>query len=513
MTDSKYGLHINNWTEDADKFAECQPAVMKSIDHNPDRLARFRAISPGTLWIGRVYLDNEAFESPLADARRVAGAILKGLRGCRYDVLEGINEPDIGEDIERAKHLCEFNIELARLLHGGGFQYAAYSFAATRPHLALWPYLEPALLESDYLAMHAYGPGPLYHEPYWYAFAYRLSWKALKPPNNMWPNMPNLRGILLTEYGIARGLKWTDKDVGWKANEGPQVTPEGYLNELIVADGEFDPYIKGATIFQTGDTSGKWQTFEIKELLPAIRQHIVAYRRTKEPGPPKKEEPKMEQPIRVLMPDKSVKTMELEEYLKGVIGLEIGSQSPPEALKAQAVAARCYALNAIKNPRHKPSADICTTTHCQVWGGDTAHSIATDNAVEATRGIVARYGAAPPYLGGVINAFYFGHCDGHTRNPTKAYPTPWLVDLPYLRPVDCPCGYTSMYGHGVGMCQRGAIKMAEEGATYKEILWHYYSGVEIGGEKEPPKEDWLQVIDSATDAIKNAVAKMRKSQK
>jgi len=35
-----------------------------------------------------------------------------------------------------------------------------------------------------------------------------------------------------------------------------------------------------------------------------------------------------------------------------------------------------------------------------------------------------------------------------------------------------------MYGHGVGMCQRGAMKMAEEGATYEEILRHYYSGVE-----------------------------------
>ena len=275
MSDSKYGLHICNWTEDADRFAECQPAVMKSIDHNPDRLARFRAISPSTLWIGRVYLDDESFESPLANARGAVGAILKGLRGCRYDVLEGINEPDIGEDVEKAKRLCEFNGWLARYLKAEGFQYAAYSFAGTRPHLALWPYLEPALFESDYLAMHAYGPGPLYYEPYWFAFAYRLSWKALSEKAKL-----HLKGILLTEYGIARGLKWTEKDIGWKANEGPQVTPEGYLNELIVADESFDSYIKGATIFQTGDTSGKWHTFEIRELMEGLRNHVKNFYRT-----------------------------------------------------------------------------------------------------------------------------------------------------------------------------------------------------------------------------------------
>jgi GH25 family lysozyme M1 (1,4-beta-N-acetylmuramidase) len=283
---SKLGLHINAWNGEILKFAECQPAICKSIDHNPDMLKKFREISPGTLWIGRVVLDNEAFEKPLEDAWAVFAVILSGLRGCHYDVVEGINEPDIGEDIEKAKRLCEFNVYLARHLKVEGFQYAAYSFAATRPHLALWPYLEPALWESDYLAMHAYGPGPLYYEPYWYAFAYRLSWKALSEKIKQ-----HLKGVFLTEYGIARGLKWTEKDVGWKANEGPQVTPENYLNELIVADGEFDPYIKGATIFQRGDASGKWHTFEIEELVPRLTNHIKNSSSTvKVPDPGKEEE-------------------------------------------------------------------------------------------------------------------------------------------------------------------------------------------------------------------------------
>ena len=40
--------------------------------------------------------------------------------------------------------------------------------------------------------------------------------------------------------------------------------------------------------------------------------------------------------------------------------------------------------------------------------------------------------------------------------------------------------YVTGYGHGVGLSQYGAAAMAEGGADYREILTHYYSGVEIG---------------------------------
>jgi len=179
--------------------------------------------------------------------------------------------------------------------------------------------------------------------------------------------------------------------------------------------------------------------------------------------------------------------MQLEgKYLKGVLPYEMGPGAPTEALKAQAVAARCYAMNAIKSPRHAPDADVCATTHCQVW--KEGQYLTTNAVVEVTKGVVATYN------GEVINAFYFGHCNGKTRRPTEAYPDPWMVDLPYLKPVDCLCGYDSMYGHGVGMCQRGAIRMAQQGANYKEILWHYYTGCEVDGEKAPEKPDPIQEI-------------------
>ncbi len=172
--------------------------------------------------------------------------------------------------------------------------------------------------------------------------------------------------------------------------------------------------------------------------------------------------------IRVLMEDGRVEVMELEEYLKGVLPREMGKNAPPEALKAQAVAARCYAAKAVRYPRHREKgADICTTTHCQVWS--PTRFPATDRAVEETEGVVATHEDE------IVSAYYFGHCDGHTRNSEDV----WLHALPYCRSVDCICGYDSMYGHGVGMCQRGAMAMAEKGAAYEEILGHYYTGVEI----------------------------------
>jgi hypothetical protein len=89
------------------------------------------------------------------------------------------------------------------------------------------------------------------------------------------------------------------------------------------------------------------------------------------------------------------------------------------------------------------------------------------------------------YQGQVIEAFYFGHCDGHTRNSEDVG---WGY-VPYCRGVGCPCGFTTMWGHGVGMCQEGARVLALNGWDYKDILKHYYTGVEVRG-TEPAALNW-----------------------
>jgi len=160
-------------------------------------------------------------------------------------------------------------------------------------------------------------------------------------------------------------------------------------------------------------------------------------------------------------------TLPLEEYLKGVLPMEMDPDAPREALKALAVAARGYALAAMLSPRHGAQAAVCNTGHCQAWS--PRHDPLTDRAVEETRGFVPVYGGRP------VATYHFGHCDGHTRNSEDV----WRRMLPYCRSVPCSCGYESLHGHGVGLCQRGAIEMARRGATWSQILAHYYSGISV----------------------------------
>jgi peptidoglycan hydrolase-like amidase len=79
------------------------------------------------------------------------------------------------------------------------------------------------------------------------------------------------------------------------------------------------------------------------------------------------------------------------------------------------------------------------------------------------------------YNGGLIGAFYFAHCDGHTRNSQDV----WKFSVPYCQSVPCNCGNTQLHGHGVGMCQEGAMAMAKQGALAEEILAHYYIGTSV----------------------------------
>jgi len=172
-------------------------------------------------------------------------------------------------------------------------------------------------------------------------------------------------------------------------------------------------------------------------------------------------------PDQVQAEDDKVITLPLEEYLKGVLPKELGTEAPKEALKAMAVAARGYAVAAILGPRHGHHAAVCNTRHCQVWSPN--HHPVTDQAVEDTKGRVPIYGGRP------VATYYFGHCDGHTRNSEDV----WRQALPYCRSVPCLCGYESLYGHGVGLCQRGAVEMARRGVTWPQILAHYYTGLAV----------------------------------
>jgi stage II sporulation protein D len=120
----------------------------------------------------------------------------------------------------------------------------------------------------------------------------------------------------------------------------------------------------------------------------------------------------------------------LESYLRGVVPHEVSPSWPVEALKAQACAARAYALNS-----RKPSSpwDVYCDVRDQAYVGVGIEDPNTDAAVLATAGIV------PTYDGKVISAYYFSCSGGHTEN--IEYGWPGAAPVPYLKGVDDPYDY------------------------------------------------------------------------
>ena len=123
-----------------------------------------------------------------------------------------------------------------------------------------------------------------------------------------------------------------------------------------------------------------------------------------------------------------VNVIGLEDYVRGVVPNELSPGGYPaiEALKAQAVAARTYAL---KNLHQFASEgfDLLPTTRSQVYGGlSTEHPLST-RAVDETRGIVATYD------GEAINALYTSTCGGRTEDVENIFND----KVPYLRGREC----------------------------------------------------------------------------
>jgi len=102
-------------------------------------------------------------------------------------------------------------------------------------------------------------------------------------------------------------------------------------------------------------------------------------------------------------------SVELETYLRGVVPKEMGAWEFPaiEALKAQAIAARTYAV-ANRGKRAKEGFDLVDTVADQVYGGRDGEQSLTDRAIEETRGLVATYGGHP------IQALFMANSGGAT---------------------------------------------------------------------------------------------------
>jgi stage II sporulation protein D len=218
----------------------------------------------------------------------------------------------------------------------------------------------------------------------------------------------------------------------------------------------------------------------------------------------------------------SVVAMDLELAVASVVAAESPPGAPLEALKAQAVVTRSYYA---AGAQHRDF-DFCDTTHCQFLRQAPAENSLAWQATRQTAGLVLSY------QGATVPTMYTASCGGRTRSlaeigvKARGYPY-FSVECKYCQrnpetwsrelsrdeaegllkdpserrriAVGRGRGWSAVpgnnyratlagdrvlltgagKGHGVGLCQRGAAGMAGEGATFQEILAHYYPNTTI----------------------------------
>jgi len=237
-----------------------------------------------------------------------------------------------------------------------------------------------------------------------------------------------------------------------------------------------------------------------------------------------------------------VNHIDVEDYLYGVLYHEVSHRWPMEVLKAQAIAARTYALYEKLVTKNKYF-DLVSNVYSQVYGGRTSEKGRTTKAVNLTIGQVLTYD------GKIFPTYYHATCGGRTADAS----TIWNINIPTLRSRVCnfcknsphyrwkkklTLDYSSIevlerdesgraldlllknkakdskstgnkfrllvgpniirstnfevkkkgklfifdgrgWGHGIGMCQWGAYTMARKGWAVEEILQYYYPGAEV----------------------------------
>ncbi|MBI4455864.1 MAG: SpoIID/LytB domain-containing protein [Acidobacteria bacterium] len=158
-----------------------------------------------------------------------------------------------------------------------------------------------------------------------------------------------------------------------------------------------------------------------------------------------------------------VNVVELEDYVKGVVPNELSPYLFPqmEALKAQAVAARTYAIRN-RGQYASDGFDLFATLRSQVYGGMDSERELSNYAVQGTEGLIATYNDEP------IEAVYSSACGGHTEDSSNVFSS---KDVPYLRGIVC-------VGEKMLEKGRGLTIPAEEGLEFYLGLVHV-AGVDL----------------------------------
>ncbi len=142
--------------------------------------------------------------------------------------------------------------------------------------------------------------------------------------------------------------------------------------------------------------------------------------------------------VRLRQSDGTMEEMGLEEYLTGVLLGEVPADFEPEALKAQAVAARTYTAKAVLTGGKHADGSLCADfACCQAYLSETEYLAAggTEEDLEKIRAAVMdTAGLVLSFEGGLIEATYFSCSGGRTEDAQAV----WGTDYPYLRAVASP---------------------------------------------------------------------------
>lgn len=120
-----------------------------------------------------------------------------------------------------------------------------------------------------------------------------------------------------------------------------------------------------------------------------------------------------------------INVVKIQDYLYGNVPPEIGGKSHPEALKAQALASKMYAINNIGKHR-KTGFDLCPTTACQVYRGYSVEVASCNAAIDEVKDKIITYEGK---IAG--NIYYFASSAGRTESSENVWgkPVPYLVSV------------------------------------------------------------------------------------
>lgn len=166
-----------------------------------------------------------------------------------------------------------------------------------------------------------------------------------------------------------------------------------------------------------------------------------------------------------------INILSMSDYIKGVVPYEMSGSWPLEALKAQALCARTYAVANLG--KHRSSGfDLCASTCCQAYKGEGSANNKTAQAVDETAGQYITYDGEP------INAVYCSSNGGATENCENV----WSQNVPYLRAVRddfeqyVNTGYAS-WGYTITLSQISSILRSRGNSFSGSIVraWADYS--------------------------------------